>query len=354
MNRRTCTAVLSALALVATGGLLIAGPLSPPAGPVTSTYKTLGDVEPRIAINAVNTPGDADSVFKITQPGSYYLTGNVQGVVGKHGIEIVASNVTVDLSGFALLGVAGSLDGITSTDNAVRAIKVCNGSIRGWGNQGIDLFDNASGVDVEHVTVQQSAIGMRLGPRARVLRCTASDNTGSGISTGASSQVIGCVAVNNQTSGIFVGDNSLVAECIAASNVGSGIVVTIGGTVRACVVRSNIGDGIMATAATLVIDNVCSSNGAGAGDGAGINVTGSDNRIERNNCSSNDRGIDVEASGNVIFGNTCSGNTVNWVIVANNVYGPIVNRTVPASAAVSGNAATDASGSTHPHANFSY
>jgi hypothetical protein len=45
---------------------------------------------------------------------------------------------------------------------------------------------------------------------------------------------------------------------------------------------------------------------------------------------------------------------VNWALVANNVYGPIVDRTAPASAAVSGNAAADASGSTHPQANFSY
>ncbi len=352
MNRRTSITVLSALALVATGGLLIAGPLSPPAGPVTSTYKPLSDVEPRIAINAVNTPGDSSSVFLITQPGSYYLTGNVQGVAGKHGIQIIASNVTVDLNGFAVIGAPGSLDGITSTDDTVTAVKVCNGSVRGWGNQGIDLF--GSGFVVEDVTVQQSVIGMRLGPQSRVLRCTASDNTGSGISIGAFSQVIGCVAVNNQTSGIFAGDNSLVAECIAASNLGPGIVVALGSTVRACVARSNSSDGIRANAANLLIDNVCSGNGAGAGDGAGINVTRSDNRIERNNCIANDRGIDVDASGNVIFGNTCSGNTVNWALVANNVYGPIVDRTAPASAAVSGNAATDASGSSHPHANFSY
>src|SRR5262249_21787578 len=94
--------VLAALTLAAAAGLLIAGPLTPPAGPVASSYKTLTEVEPRIAINAVNTPGDNDSVYKITQPGSYYLTGNVQGALNRHGIEIAASNVTVDLMGFEL------------------------------------------------------------------------------------------------------------------------------------------------------------------------------------------------------------------------------------------------------------
>jgi len=57
-----------------------AGDLNPPPGPVASTMKTLSEVEPRIAVNSINTPGDADSLFKITQPGSYYLTGNITGV----------------------------------------------------------------------------------------------------------------------------------------------------------------------------------------------------------------------------------------------------------------------------------
>ena len=104
--KRTPLLATAALTLAA-AGLLFAGPLDPPAGPVTSTYKTLTEVEPRIAISATNTPGDADSVFKITQPGSYYLTGNITGVVGKHGIEIAVSGVTLDLGGFDLVGVPG-------------------------------------------------------------------------------------------------------------------------------------------------------------------------------------------------------------------------------------------------------
>src|SRR5881392_43776 len=93
--------------------VLHAGPLNPPAGPVASSYKTLTEVEPRTAISAANTPGDSDSLFKITQPGSYYLTGNIQGVSGKHGVEIAASGVTLDLNGFDLLGAPGSLDGVS-------------------------------------------------------------------------------------------------------------------------------------------------------------------------------------------------------------------------------------------------
>jgi hypothetical protein len=73
-----CIAITST-ALLAASAILTAGPLGPPAGPVASSYKTLTEVEPRTAINAANTPGDATSLFKITQPGSYYLTGNITG-----------------------------------------------------------------------------------------------------------------------------------------------------------------------------------------------------------------------------------------------------------------------------------
>ncbi|HVZ93498.1 MAG TPA: hypothetical protein VG797_03210 [Phycisphaerales bacterium] len=88
------TRVIAALSVVlACTGPLFAGPLTPPAGPVAPTTGP----EPRVAINAANTPGDADatpSMFKITQPGSYYLTGNITGTSGKAGIEVASSDVT--------------------------------------------------------------------------------------------------------------------------------------------------------------------------------------------------------------------------------------------------------------------
>ena len=140
---------LSALALVITGSLLYAGPLNPPAGPVTSTGKTTQEIfdkvasaEPRIAINAANTPGDANSLFKITTRGSYYLTGNITGVANKHGIEIAASGVTLDLNGFDLVGVPamGAFDGVRATAvGGQNNIAVVNGSVRNWGQDGINL-----------------------------------------------------------------------------------------------------------------------------------------------------------------------------------------------------------------------
>ena len=83
-------------------------------------------------------------------------------------------------------------------------------------------------------------------------------------------------------------------------------------------------------------------------------ATGTDTRIEANNCVRADRGIDIPGAGNIIIKNTCSGNTLNWSIAANNIFGPIIDRTAPGTAAVSGNAAANTLGSTDANANFSY
>jgi hypothetical protein len=81
-----------------------------------------------IEVNSVNTPGDATAEFVISQPGSYCLGSNVVGVSGKTGIRIDADSVTLDLSGFAMLGVSGSLSGVLINTHIHVAVR--NGSIR--------------------------------------------------------------------------------------------------------------------------------------------------------------------------------------------------------------------------------
>ena len=62
---------------------------------------------------------------------------------------------------------------------------------------------------------------------------------------------------------------------------------------------------------------MCNSNGSG-GDGAGIHVVGTDNRIDGNTVTDNDRGIDVDAGGNLVVRNSASGNSTEYAIVAGN------------------------------------
>src|SRR5215467_10631498 len=89
-----------------------------------------------IEVNSVNTPGDASASFVISQPGSYCVANNITGESGKTGIRIDADSVTLDLGGFALLGVSGSLSGILI--NTHFYVTVRNGSLTGWGSNGLD------------------------------------------------------------------------------------------------------------------------------------------------------------------------------------------------------------------------
>jgi parallel beta-helix repeat protein len=396
-NRRSSSLLACTLIAMAGGVAAYAGPLQPASGPIVATHKTLTEVEPRIPISAATTPGDADSVFKITQRGSYYLTGNVTGAAGMSGIEVASSGVTIDLNGFDLLGVNGSLDGIRSSIGGQTMITIKNGSIRFWDQDGID-FETAANtlVRVENVHTGLNA-GRGLAIYSGIVHnCTALNNEGQGIIidtglirdchssfndltgiwvTGNGATIEGCTAFDNTTNGIVVAESAIVRDCVARNNGDVGITTGAGAMVRDCIsddngehgyvmgatstivgcaARVNGDNGIIANGNSLVTGNTAVGNGLN-GLAAGIRLQGGNSRAEGNNCTNNPRGLDVVGTGNFIVRNTCAGNTTNWVIAANNVYGPIINATVPASPAVNGvGGVADQTGTTHPHANFSY
>src|SRR5438270_4345686 len=93
--------VLALLVVAALAGVARGGPLDPP-GPPASTQP---QVEPRTPISALP--------FTISQPGSYFLTQNLTASAGGDGITVLADNVTIDLNGFALTGIAGSASAIS-------------------------------------------------------------------------------------------------------------------------------------------------------------------------------------------------------------------------------------------------
>lgn len=80
----------------------LAGDINPPPGSIGSTMKTLVEVEPRVAVQSL--PGSATALHVISEPGSYYLTGNITGVADNRGIEVASDVVSIDLNGFSLVG----------------------------------------------------------------------------------------------------------------------------------------------------------------------------------------------------------------------------------------------------------
>jgi len=336
-----------------------AGDLNPPPGPIAPTQRT------PIGVNT--TPGDALSLFKITQSGSYYLTGNITGVVGKHGIEIESGAVTLDLMGFALVGVAGSLDGVHVT-NPLNDIAVINGSVQKW-ERGINI---SSATHTRVADVQASSnvsTGMLTGANSVVTNCGAHLNGSHGIFV-TSGTVLDCSARNNTNvgivcfdgcvianssagnngTGVSLGDGNSITDCAVHDNNGIGIDASEGNTIINCSVSRNTLDGIRVFNSNTIRSNNCYRNGDG-GDGAGIHAEGSDNRIDLNNSTFADRGIDVDFAGNFITRNTCSGNTTNWDVIVNNNLLVVI---AVDAAAVVGNSGGVSPGSTDPNANYSY
>jgi len=123
----------------------LAGPLTPPAGPITSTMKTLDSIEPRVCLNDMQ--GDEGATVIINSPGQYFLRADVRGGPGMHGIRIVTSgDVSIDLNGFSVIGVPGSIDGVNfelpqGAAPGSLAIRCgdgsCRSTINGWGRNGI-------------------------------------------------------------------------------------------------------------------------------------------------------------------------------------------------------------------------
>lgn len=259
-------AMLAGVAGIAAGALLTrgakAGPLDPPAGPISGTYKTLTQVEPRIAINATNTPGDSNSIFRISQPGSYYLTENLVGQSGKRGIEIASRDVTIDLMGFSLRGVPGSLAAIT-TDDGHESIIIRNGVIRDWGTSGISLHGGGirSCALIEGVTaLYNGADGFLMNRSALVRDCVAYSNAGSGFGLSEGCIVTNCSARGNNQVGFWSNNppgpafGCVFTGCAAVRNGGVGFVMRGGGTAVGCVALTNGGAGFSLSEGSILTD----------------------------------------------------------------------------------------------------
>ncbi len=235
---------LIAAASVIAAGLVLAGPLTPPAGPVVSTYKTLTEVEPRTAVSAANTPGTPTAVYQITLPGSYYLTANVVGAPGKSGIEILCGGVTLDLCGFDLVGGEGSADGVRigSALVPIRNVAVRNGSLRAWGGLGLDgSASSAFACVFSDLTAQGNGhAGILAGDSSTLTRCVAVENGADGIDALGDCTLNGCATQANTQCGYSLSPGCVATGCTASTNSNSGFIAVSGGvTFSNCVSRYN-------------------------------------------------------------------------------------------------------------------
>lgn len=206
-----------------------AGGLEPPAAPA-KTMKTLDEVEARVILNETNTPGDTTCVFKISQPGSYYLAGNTSVDTWENGIEIAADNVTLDLNGYQLTSASIlSYSGIVMIGRS--NIEIRNGTIRNFGWNGIRGIGSGSQYHrIINMRVFSNGFSglftgiYLLGNNHLVKDCTATGNANNGISVGIGSTVTGNNCYDNNI-GINTGEGCTVIGNTVRSNTASGITV---------------------------------------------------------------------------------------------------------------------------------
>ncbi|GAB4548134.1 MAG: hypothetical protein Tsb0013_08480 [Phycisphaerales bacterium] len=252
-------AALSVVAVALFAYALAQPSLMPPAGPIEES----GRFGTRIALNQTNTPGNASSLFIISEPGSYYLPSNADAGT-RNGIRIDADNVTIDLNGFTLSGQPGHDTGgvippatVPFAETSRRNIIIRNGHIRG--------FDTGVETDVtDPVTFGFATL------REVALDTLHISNTDTGIRATRTAFIADCV-INAREIGIRT-TTATVTGCVVtiaggsptSSHVG---IRAINGVVKGCTVSisnaspaSSIGYDLAG-----VVVSGCFSDGAGTG-----------------------------------------------------------------------------------------
>ena len=290
----------------------------------------LSHIEPRIPLDPPSPddpmPPASTALLTITSPGSYFLTGNLNGGSGVYGIDIQSSNVTLDLSGYSMVGLAGSLDAITSTTGGTN-ILIANGTIRGWGGDGIDgrtlnsvqianvLVANCTGdgIAISRGLIRDCQVRLCDGTGISVINgeggvaeCRVEECGGRGIDCGEFAAVKDCSSTGNTLEGIRLGRGSTIEDCTSTQNGRDGISVLNHGTVRGCSAFSNSRDGIRGGNRATVSGCTTNTNGA-----CGVYVTGS-GVVE--SCSASLNGdVGIKTSSGVISGCDASDNTSHGI-----------------------------------------
>jgi hypothetical protein len=215
---KTKIRIVTVLTLAALAAVFAQGPLTPPPGAPAPTMKTLDQLEPRIPIGGNTTPGDANAVFVIASPGTYYLQSTIM-VPGGKSIAINASNVTLDLSGARIEGAASSLHGIVVTGSQ-SGIDIFNGTMGTCGGYGVNAAGARSSRLSKLRAAQNAGGGFRTGAQCAISDCTAEFSAnGPGITTGEACVVTGCI-VASCTTGILAAEHNVITNCTSSNNNG--------------------------------------------------------------------------------------------------------------------------------------
>lgn len=199
------TAAPILLLLVFCGSIFAQGSLTPPAAPAP-TMKTLNQIEGRTVIDP-SAPGFT-TPYNITQPGSYYLSGNINISNNTGAIVIAAKNVTLDLNGFGLISTSASHDQtaiqINGVSGSIANVLIRNGHISGGVTFSGGTYSGPGFADA--IAISGSPTNVRV-LEVAVYRCA-----GNGINVG---EVF-----------LYANSNSLVERCSVTTVGGIGVIAS--------------------------------------------------------------------------------------------------------------------------------
>ncbi len=237
-----------------------------------------GEINQALAVAGGVSPGDEPG-FPVTlsRSGSYMLTGNLQvNDANTTAIMITASNVNLDLNGFAIQGPVeceirdeGAICVRTGAGHGIRTQsglpgrlstgslggRIHNGSVLGMGNAGIST---ELGWIISSITATGNG-GVGISILSGVIENSlVVGNGGSGIQT-----ISGAVIRNNQVLlnggiGISSGGSNVFGNVVAGN--GSDGINSENSMVRGNVVRANVGIGIRSLEGSTVLNNLIAAN----------------------------------------------------------------------------------------------
>ena len=225
----------------------------------------------------------------IDQPAVVTLIGSLKGVSGQNGITIDADDVTIDMAGHTIEGVAGSLDGIV-LDTYADNIEIRNGTVRNFAWGIIDISPTGHGQRIIDMRLIENTLGgVNFDSERNVIKgCYIADNAESAsgyiycIETGGESRVIDNVIQGNaknasghiyclrtSTSSIIKGNildnngNGCTGDLIYGISASAGSIVS-GNTVSTTGYNAAVSVyALSASGGCVVKDNACYWNGFG-------------------------------------------------------------------------------------------
>lgn len=167
------------------------------------------EINQTCATNTGCVAGDSPG-FPVTihNEGSYLLTGNLTAGHNQGGIQISASDVTVDLNGFSIVSSSSDNHGVDGIDGSdLQNVEIRNGTVRGFFGRNVQLAGaSARGhrvIDVRTLGSDWQGIDLD-GSGHLVSRCTSVGSNLWGISVDGDSVVVDSVAEGNSSFGLLL------------------------------------------------------------------------------------------------------------------------------------------------------